>query len=141
MINGVTLMGLVHPPGEKVPIAGPAGPVSISGEPAAPLAVFRIEGWEPGNTPDGLADEAQGHKVLRLMESVGQAAANDRLDAADVGKLALTLHLPGGRIIEGRVPVAERVIEALQDDGRVDTQEALGIAGSIISAVISLKAA
>lgn len=137
MLNGVTLMGLAL----EAKVQGPEGPVTIQPEPAAPLVFFRLDGWEPNGTPDGQADEAQGHRVMELMESVGQAAANNRLDAADVGKLALTLQLPGGQVIEGLVPVADKVIDALQDDGRVDMQEALAIAGSLISAVITLKAA
>lgn len=140
MIHGVTLLGLVMP-GESVPIQGPAGPVHVSGEPAAPLVVYRVDGWEPD--PEGGPygpDEAQGHRVLRLMEEVGSALANDRLDAPDVARLALALKLPGGRVIEVLVPVAEQVLRALEDDGRIDAQEAMSIAGSVISAVLTLRA-
>ena len=136
MINGVTLLGLVDGP---VNLQGPTRPVTVEPEPAAPLVVYRINGWEPNGTPDGLADERQGHHLLALMESVGQAAADDRLDAADVASLAVTLQLPGGRIISGLLPVAQQVVDALQDDGRVDTQEALAISGSIISAVLAMR--
>ena len=140
MIHGVTLLGLVLP-GETVPVQGPAGPVHVSGEPAAPLVVFRVDGWEPD--PEGGPygpDEAQGHRVIRLMEEVGRAAADDRLDAEDVARLALALQLPGGRVIEVLVPVAEQVLRALEDDGKVDAKEAISIAGSIISAVLALRA-
>ena len=140
MIHGVTLMGLVMP-GESVPIQGPAGPVHVSGEPAAPLVVFRVDGWEPD--PEGGPygpDEAQGHRLIRLMEEVGSALANDRIDAPDVARLALALQLPGGRVIEVLVPVAEQVLRALEDDGKVDAKEAVSIAGSIISAVLALRA-
>ena len=41
MIQGVTLLGLVLP-GEDVPVQGPEGPVVVSGEPAAPLALYRM---------------------------------------------------------------------------------------------------
>lgn len=138
-MNGVTLMGLVAPQ-EEIIVAGPAGLVCIEGEPAAPLAVFRIDGWEPNGTPDGLADEAQGHRLLALMESVGNAVADDRIDAPDVARLALALQLPGGRVIEVLVPVTEQVIRALEDDGRIDAQEALAIAGAIVSGVMRLRA-
>ena len=80
MIHGVTLLGLVMP-GETVPVQGPAGPVHVSGEPAAPLVVFRVDGWEPD--PEGGPygpDEAQGHRVIRLMEEVGPPW-QDRIDA------------------------------------------------------------
>ena len=140
MIHGVTLLGLVLP-GESVPVQGPEGPVVVSGEPAAPLVLYRIDGWEPD--PEGGPygpDEAQGHRVIRLMEEVGTALANDRIDAPDVARLALALQLPGGRVIEVLVPVTEQVIRALEDDGRIDAQEALAIAGSIISAVLALRA-
>ena len=136
MINGVTLLGLVD---GQVTLQGPTRPTTVEPEPAAPLVVFRIDGWEPNGTPDGQADERQGHHVLQLMESVGQAAADDRIDAAEVANLAVTLDLPGGRIISGLLPVTQQVLEALQDDGRVDTQEALAIAGSIISAVLAMR--
>ncbi len=140
MIHGVTLLGLVVP-GETVPVQGPAGPVHVSGEPAAPLVVFRLDGWEPD--PEGGPygpDEAQGHRTIRLMEEVGCAVADDRIDAPDVARLALALKLPGGRVIEVLVPVTEQVIRAIEDDGRIDPQEALAIAGSIVSGVMRLRA-
>ena len=139
MLQGVTLMGLVAP-GESVTIGGPAGPVTIQGEPAAPLVVYRMEGWEPNDTPDGQADEAQGHKVIRLMEQVGQALANDRIDAADMGTLAVSLQIPGGEILQALVPVAAQVIAALENDGKITAQEAMSIAGAIISAVLTMRA-
>lgn len=76
---------------------------------------------------------------MQLMESVGQVAADDRIDAEDVTNLAVTLQIPGGRIISGLLPVAQQVVDALQDDGRVDTQEALAIAGGIVSAVLAMR--
>jgi hypothetical protein len=85
-------------------------------------------------------DQAQGHRVLRLMEGVGRAAADDRLDAEDVARLALALELPGGRVVQVLVPVAEQVLSALEDDGRVDAKETLSIAGSLFSAVLALRA-
>ena len=115
--------------------------MQVSGEPAAPLAVFRVDGWEPD--PEGGQygpDEGQGHRVLRLVEEVGRAAADDRLDAEDVARLALALQLPGGQVIQVLVPVAEQVLRALEDDGRVDATEALSIAGSLLSAVLALRA-
>jgi hypothetical protein len=139
MLQGVTFMGLVAP-GASATIAGPNGPVAIEGEPAAPLALFRVDGWEPNGTPDGLADEAQGHRLLRLMESVGTAMANDRVDADDVGRLALDLHLPGGKVIQALIPATKQVIAALENDGRIDPKEALAIAGSIVSGVLTLRA-
>ena len=48
--------------------------------------------------------------------------------------------LPGGRVIEVLVPVAEQVLRALEDDGRIDATEALSIAGSLFSAVLALRA-
>ena len=74
------------------------------------------------------------------MEEVGRAAADDRLDAEDVARLALALQLPGGQVIQVLVPVAEQVLRALEDDGRVDATEALSIAGSLLSAVLALRA-
>ncbi len=141
MLYGVTLLGLVVP-GETVPVQGPAGPVNVSGEPAAPLALFRIDGWEPNDndSPAALQAEAQGHRVLDLMESVGKAAADDRIDAEDVARLALTLRIPGGRVVEVLVPVTQEVVRALADDGRIDLQEALAIAGAIVSGVMRLRA-
>jgi len=103
--------------------------------------VYRVNGWEPD--PEGGPygpDEAQGHRVIRLLEEVGTALANDRIDAPDVARLALALQLPGGRVIEVLVPVAEQVLRALEDDGRIDAQEAMSIAGSIVSAVLTLRA-
>jgi hypothetical protein len=103
--------------------------------------VFRVDGWEPD--PEGGPygpDEAQGHRLIRLMEEVGSALANDRIDAEDVARLALALKLPGGRVIEVLVPVTEQVLRALEDDGKVDAKEAVSIAGSIISAVLTLRA-
>jgi len=137
MINGVTLMGLVD---GDVRVQGPTGPVTISPEPAAPLVAFRVNGWEPNGTPDGLADERQGHKVLGLMEDVGQAMADDRIDAQEIGTLSVAFQLPGGRVISGLIPVTQQVVDALEDDGRVDTKEALAIVGSIISVVLSRAA-
>lgn len=136
MINGVTLLGLVDGP---VTLQGPTRPVTVEPEPAAPLVLYRFNGWEPNVTPDGLADEKQGHHVAQLMESVGQAAADDRIDPEELGHLAITLELPGGRVISGLIPVAKQVLDALQDDGRVDTGEAMAIAGSIISAVLAMR--
>ncbi len=137
MINGVTLLGLADGP---VTLQGPTRPVTVEAEPAAPLAVFRLEGWEPNGTPDGLADERQGHKVLGLMEDVGQAMADDRIDAQEIGTLSVAFQLPGGRVISGLIPVTQQVVDALEDDGRVDTKEALAIVGSIISVVLSRAA-
>ena len=139
MLSGVTLMGLVAP-GEKVTIGGPTGPVTIEGEPAAPLAVFRMENWPPnGETPEALQAEVQGHRVLDLMTAVGNAAADDRLDAEDVAHLVVALKLPGGRVVEVLVPVTEEILQALEDDGRIDAQEAMSIAGTVISGVLTLR--
>lgn len=139
MLSGVTLMGLVAP-GEKVTIGGPTGPVTIEAEPAAPLAVFRLENWPPnGETPEALQAEVQGHRVLDLMQAVGNAAADDRIDAEDVARLAVAFKLPGGRVVEVLVPVTEEIIQALEDDGRIDLSEAAAISGSILSGVLALK--
>ena len=121
MIQGVTLLGLVMP-GETVPVQGPAGPVHVSGEPAAPLVVFRVDGWEPD--PEGGPygpDEAQGHRVIRLMEEVGTALANDRIDAPDVAGLARAWWRDWGGM-------------------RQRVEEALAIAGAIVSGVMRLRA-
>jgi hypothetical protein len=140
MVYGVTLLGLVVP-GESVPVQGPVGPVRVSGEPAAPLALFRVDGWElsDNDSPAAIQADAQGFRVLELMEAVGNAASDDRLDAEDVARLAVSLKLPGGRVVEVLVPVTEQIIQALEDDGRIDLAEAAAISGSILSGVLTLR--
>jgi hypothetical protein len=97
--------------------------VTIEAEPAAPLAVFRVEGWEPNNAED----EAQGHKLLILMEGIGAALADDKLTAEDVVHLVVPLNLPGGKAVEMLVPIAQEVIAAVNDDGKLTADEVLGI--------------
>lgn len=129
MLNGVTLMGLVAGP---VTVQGPDGPVTLTQEPAAPLAVFRLEGWEPGDAPGGQEDETQGHKVLRIMESVGQAVADDHITPEDLEALASALSLPGAAAIGIILAASRRLIEALANDGKVSPTEALAIVGAIL---------
>ena len=129
MLTGVQLVGLAL---DEVPVGGPQGPLSVRPEPAGPLAIYRLEGWGP-------EEEAQGHKVLRLMEAVGQAAADDHIDPEDVEALVQALDLPGAAAIGIIVSASRRLIEAVRDDGRVDAREALGIVSTILQSAGVLR--
>lgn len=129
MLTGVTYMGLAAGP---VTVQGPNGPVTLTQEPAAPFAIIRLEGWEPNGTPDGAEDEAQGHKVLRIMEAVGQAAADDHITPEDLEALAKALAIPGSAAIGIILAASRKLIEALANDGKVTPAEALAIVGAIL---------
>lgn len=120
MLN-VQLAGLAS---GEVTVGGPSGPLVLHPEPGTALAVYRVTGW----------DEAQGHKVLRLMEAVGSAAADNRLTPEDLDSVSTAAGLPGSAALSIIVRASRRLLESVQDDGRVDGREAMDIASTILQA-------
>lgn len=137
MIQSVTPLGLVS--GGDVIVGGPTGPVTLTREPAGPLAVFRVDGWVPNGTPEGDQDEARGHHILQVMAAVGTAAADGRWSPEELASVAGALALPGSQVLSLMVQVARLAEEALVDDGRIDLSESLRIAQLIVSYVFSRR--
>lgn len=120
MDKSVTYLGLVV---TAVTVGGPQGPEVHSPASDCPIAAFALPGWKANDT----ADEALGQKMVRDMEAVGKARADGDITAVEFGELVARLELPGGKVFDLTLPIAEEVARRLQDDGQLSRADQLAI--------------
>lgn len=129
MEKSVSYLGLVIAP---ITVGGVSGPEVHSPGGDCPIAAFALPGWK-ANDP---VDEAAGQKAVRAMEAVGRARVDGEITATEFGSVAAALELPGGKIIELALPLAEEVARRLEDDGEITRADQVAIAKAAMVAVV-----
>lgn len=130
MLTKVEFLGLgAKLPDNKIQIGGPTGPLPLPADPSVALGVFALHGWDPGDSED----ERVGHDLAAKMAAVGNAGADGKYTASEIAELLATYdpkfaaktHLPE------IVGAGQQVFDALENDGRVDLAEGVGIVGTV----------
>lgn len=126
MLDSVRLLGLCEGP---VIFGGPEGPQQAMPGAGRVLALYEVNGWQPDK------DEAAGHNVLRVMETVGNAAADGSYSAQEAAAMVALLAPQWAKSTALIAEVSDRVFRALADDGRISRSEAVAIVWGIASAL------